>query len=42
MDNHYTYTAQKTEEPDSNDDIDSGDNAMEIDEYTLDNSDVGC
>ena len=36
VDNHYTYTAQKTEGPDSNDDIDSGDNAMEIDEYTLD------
>ena len=42
VDNHYTYTAQKTEGPDSNDDIDSGDNAMEIDEYTLDNGDVGC
>ena len=42
VDNHYTYTAQKTDEPDSNEDIDNGDNAMEIDEYTLDNSDVGC
>ena len=46
VDNHYTYTAQKTEEADSDsdddDDIDSGENAMEIDQNTLDNSDVGC
>ena len=42
VDIHYTYTAQKTEEDDSDDDSESEDNAIEIDESILDNSDVEC
>ena len=35
-----SYTAQNTEEGDSDDDSDSGDNAIEIDESILGNSNV--
>ena len=42
VDSHYTYTAQNTQEDDSDDDSDSGDNAIEIDESILGNIDVKC
>ena len=42
VDSRYTYAAQKTEEDDSDDDSNSGDNAIEIDESMLGNIDFEC
>ena len=41
-DSQYTYTAQKSEKDDSDDDSNSGDNAIEIDESMLGNIDFEC